>query len=115
MGRSIVGRLPQIPGLGSDRVVAPYLADIDTRISGTVRYTGFTGLHPDERRVVSFIEEKTGVSLPTVLFNTVSMMAVEWNNVAEADGNRVSSTLNAKCQMHYWCVANTSTQDPHTL
>ena len=95
MGRPVSERqsLPQIPGQRFDRVVSPYLADIDTKISGTVRYTRFLSRNPDEPRVISFIKEKTGVSLPTVQFSTVSMMAVEWNRVAEADGNRVSSTL----------------------
>ena len=95
MGTSVVGRqsLPQIPGQGFDRVISPYLADIDTNMSGTVRYTRFLTHHPDKPRVVSFIKEKTGVSLPTVRPNTVSMMVVEWNHVAQADGNSVSSTL----------------------
>ena len=80
MVKCIVGRLPQIPGQGFDRVV------IDTRISGTVRYTGFIGHNPNISGVCSFIKDKTGVSLPTIpsnkVISPVSMIVVEWNCVS---------------------------------
>ena len=105
MGGPVVGRqvLPSIPP--GFRIVSPYLAatqkDIIRHstssyvyigIPGTVRFTDFTDHHPDIPRVVSFIKEKTGVSLPTVQFNTVSMMAVEWS-VVQRGGDIVSSTM----------------------
>ena len=76
---------PTIPG--HSNIVSPYGADIDTSIAGTVRYTtGFSSSHPQMSSVSSFIQTQTR----DYSFSGTRMMVVEWNNVAQYEGNSVS-------------------------
>ena len=70
-------------------VVAPYDADIDPEIAGTVRYTQFTtNDYTQMSRVSSFIRDQTNNS-----FYGTRMMVAEWDGVAEYRGFSVSSTV----------------------
>ncbi|CAI8021007.1 Vitellogenin receptor [Geodia barretti] len=76
------GTLPSIPG--SNSVISPYGADIDTTIAGTVRYTnGFRGDHPQMSSVSEFIRSNTGDDY----FAGSNMLVVEWNGVAKYSGS----------------------------
>ena len=69
---------------GALSVVAPYGADIDTRVGGTVSYTRFHA--PQELRVVSeFVEAQMDVD-----FLGTKMMVALWDNVAQYKGRAVS-------------------------
>ena len=76
---------PRIPG--TQGIVSPYGANIDTRISGTVRYTnGFITTSSVEMPKIIEIIKKNYYS-----FNgETRMMAVEWDSVAKYNGNAVS-------------------------
>ncbi|CAI8021029.1 Nidogen-1 [Geodia barretti] len=75
---------------GALSVVAPYGADIDTRVGGTVSYTRFHA--PQELRVVSeFVEAQMDVD-----FLGTKMMVALWDNVAQYKGRAsVNSTFQA--------------------
>ena len=69
-------------------VVAPYSANINTEIAGTVRYTDFdTYSYSDSSMttVSSFIQDQTGD-----YFEGYSMMVAEWNGVSRFNGISVS-------------------------
>ena len=62
-------------------VVAPYAADIDLDIGGTVRYTDFDAYSSSGSsmtRVSRFIQDETGDS-----FYGTRMMVAEWNGVSK--------------------------------
>ena len=71
---------------GSNSVVAPYGADIDTRVAGTVTYTHFYSHETQLEAVSEFIEDQMGVR-----FRGVRMMVAEWDGVAQYQGNPVSA------------------------
>ena len=86
MGERVSTSSPEIPG--TRPIVAPYAADIDPRIAGTVRYTQFTTTdYSQMSRVSSFIRDQTYNS-----FYGTRMMVAEWDGVAEYSGSYVSST-----------------------
>ena len=69
-------------------VVAPYGADINTQIAGSVQYTDFytySSSGSAMSTVSSFIRDETGD-----YFYGNRMMVAEWNGVAEYDGSSVS-------------------------
>ena len=85
MGTNDDGTSPSIPG--SNSVISPYGADIDTRIAGTVRYTnGFTSNHAQMYSVSQFIRSNT----EDYSFTGTRMMVVEWDGVAKYGGSSVS-------------------------
>ena len=103
MGTEPISTSPSIPG--SLKIVSPYGANIDTRISGSVRYTdGFINHHSQMGTVSSFIRSWTNDS-----FHATRMMVAEWDGVAQQQGSSVSliiSDLN-HCNVHTpskWCV-----------
>ena len=68
--------------------VAPYAADINTRIAGSVQYADFYTYSSTDSAmttVSSFIRNETGDS-----FYGSRMMVAEWNGVAEYGGSSVS-------------------------
>ena len=69
-------------------VVAPYAADINTQIAGSVQYTDFyiySSSDSSMTTVSSFIRDETGDN-----FYGSRMMVAEWNGVAEYGGSSVS-------------------------
>ena len=79
--------LPEIPG--TRPIVAPYAADIDPSLAGTVQYTQFTSTNYTQMsRVSSFIQNQTDNS-----FYGTRMMVVEWDGVAKYHGFSVSSAV----------------------
>ena len=69
-------------------VVAPYGADSNTEIAGTVQYTDFytyTSTGHSMTTVSRFIRDETGDN-----FYGNRMMVAEWNGVAEYRGSSVS-------------------------
>ena len=65
-------------------IVAPYGADINTEIAGSVRYTDFYTYSSTDSAmttVSSFIRDETRDS-----FYGIRMMVAEWNGVAEYNG-----------------------------
>ena len=69
-------------------LVAPYVANINTEIAGTVQYTDFdtyTSTGYSMSTVSSFIRDETGD-----YFYGNRMMVAEWNGVAEYNGSSVS-------------------------
>ena len=84
LGTEVTATSPSIPG--TNNIVSPYGADIDTGVAGTVRYTGFTTNYYTQRNTVSsFIRTSTGDS-----FYGTRMMVVEWDGVARYSGSSVS-------------------------
>ena len=84
MGIEITTTQPQIPG--TNFVVVPYGADMDTTIAGTVKYTEFTSTDYTQINTVnSFIQTKTNPS-----FFGNRMMIAEWDGVAQFSGSPVS-------------------------
>ena len=70
-------------------VVAPYAADVNTEIAGTVQYTDFdtySSTDPSMTNVSSFIRDETGDN-----FYGTKMMVAEWNGVSKYNGSSVSS------------------------
>ena len=70
-------------------IVAPYGADIDTTISGTVRYADFsqfTWPNTHTTEVTNFIRANTLDDY----FLAHSMMVAEWDIVSRRNGNHVS-------------------------
>ena len=77
----------EILDLETSSVVAPYAADIDPTVAGTVRYTQFTTDDYSQMSTVSsFIRAQTGEN-----FYGTTMMVAEWNGVAEYNGFFVST------------------------
>ena len=70
---------------GANSIIAPYGADIDTQVAGSVKYTRFYSDYSDLDDVSDFIEDEMNVD-----FNGEKMMVAEWNNVAEYNGDPVS-------------------------
>ena len=69
-------------------VVAPYAADINTQIAGSVRYTDFytySSFGSSMTTVSRFIRDETGD-----YFYGNRMMVAEWNGVAKYNGIFVS-------------------------
>ena len=69
-------------------LVAPYLANIDIGIAGTVQYTDFDTYSSSGSSmtiVSSFIQGQTGDN-----FSGTKMMVAEWNGVPEASRSSVS-------------------------
>ena len=88
LGSEVTVTSPDIPG--TNNIVSPYGADINTNIAGTVRYTGFNSYHTTQMSSVSsFIRTSTGDS-----FYGTRMMVAEWDGVAKYLGSSVS--LNCK-------------------
>ena len=79
----LVDTVPGIPG--TENIVSPYGAPINTSVAGSVKYIGFTTSHQDMGTVSAFIWLKTGLS-----FRGTRMMAVEWSGVAQRGGTPVS-------------------------
>ena len=77
--------LENFPGPSGYSVVAPFAAaDIDTSITGSVRYSeSFSGTIMN--KVSAHIRSET-----EVYFYGTWMMVAEWNNVPLLDGSRVS-------------------------
>ena len=68
--------------------VAPYGANSNTGIAGTVRYTDFEAYSSSGSSMITisnFIRDETGDN-----FYGTKMMVAEWNGVAEYGGNSVS-------------------------
>ncbi|CAI8021006.1 Alpha-tectorin [Geodia barretti] len=87
LGTNDGGTSPSIPG--SNSVISPYGADIDTRIAGMVRYTnGFTTSHPQMYSVSEFIRSNT----EDYSFTGTRMMVVEWDGVAKLGGSSFSTS-----------------------
>ena len=70
---------------GANSVVAPYGADIDTRVGGTVSYTRFHAPLQELRAVSEFIEAQMDVD-----FLGTKMMVALWDDVAQYHGRAVS-------------------------
>ena len=86
MGARVSTSSPEIPG--TSPIVAPYAANINPEIAGTVRYTQFTTTDFQMSRVSSFIQSQAGNS-----FYGTRMMVAEWDSVAEHSGLSVSSAV----------------------
>ena len=85
MGERISTSSPEIPG--TRPIVAPYAANIDPSLAGTVQYTQFTSTdYIQMSRVSSFIRNQTDNS-----FYGTRMMVAEWDGVAKYSGFSVSS------------------------
>ena len=76
---------------GPNSVVAPYGADIDTRIAGRVHYTQVITNTSEMKTVNNFIRDE--IAIPDVpgsgSFSGVRMLVAEWDRVAEYDGEKV--------------------------
>ena len=106
MGERISASSPEIPG--TSPIVAPYAADINPNIAGTVRYTQFTTTdYSQMSRVSSFIRDQTDNS-----FYGTRMMVAEWDGVARysgSSGSSVSSSYqnsNSTCVIYSICPSN---------
>ena len=82
MGTRVTTDLPSIPG--TNNIVCPYGADIDTRTTGTVQYVPFTSDNLEMYIVSGFIEGQTRHN-----FEPTSMMVAEWKNVPQDGGSLV--------------------------
>ena len=72
--------LPNFPLPNADPIVAPFAANIDTTVTGSVRYTNLTSDHYSDRDdVSSFINSQTN----DYLFTGSDMMIVEWDAVPQ--------------------------------
>ena len=86
MGERVSTSSPEIPG--TSPIVAPYAANINPEIAGTVRYTQFsTTDYTQMSRVSNFIQDQTDNS-----FYGTRMMVTEWDRVAKFGGSSVSNT-----------------------
>ena len=83
----IITKAPSLPG--SENILSPYGAGINTSIAGTVKYMPFTTSHQDIGPVSSFVQGLIGLSS----FRGTRMMAVEWSGVAQRGGSSVSLQL----------------------
>ena len=88
-----MGQIPctNLENVDSCSLVAPYLADIDIGIAGTVRYTDFdtySSSGSSMTTVSRFIRDETGD-----IFYGTKMMVAEWNGVPEAGRSSVSVIL----------------------
>ena len=86
-----MGEIPCSHSLSSSSscsVVAPYSADINTEIAGTVRYTDFDTYSSSGTSMTSisaFIQSQTRDN-----FYGTRMMVAEWSGVSQYNGNHVS-------------------------
>ena len=83
-----MGITPTVNAQRTNSIVAPYAADIDTSVTGTVRYTEFMSNRFNLLDVSNFIEEETGVT-----FEGTRMMVAEWDGVAQYNGDPVSEAV----------------------
>ena len=74
---------PSIPG--TNLIVAPYSADIDLSLTGSVLYTELTSSHPQMANISSFIRSQTHR-----YFSGTRMMVAGWDRVAKSSGDPVS-------------------------
>ena len=68
-------------------VVAPYVANIDIEVAGTVRYTDFNTYSSSGSSMTTvsrFVRDQTGNN-----FYGTKMMVAEWNGVAQFGGSSV--------------------------
>ena len=87
MGETPCSTEPSFPS--SCSIVAPYAADVNTEIAGTVHYTDFdtySSTALSMTTVSSFIRNETGDN-----FYGIAMMVAEWNGVSQYNGNSVGS------------------------
>ena len=104
-GYILMGQPPTSSSLSSSSsssVVAPYGADSNTEVTGTVRYTDFdtySSSGSSMTTVSSFIRSETGDN-----FYGTRMLVAEWNGVSQFNGISVSvfGSLKSKkgCTMH---------------
>ena len=88
MGGTRCSDLRPLSSSSSCSVVAPYGANSNTEIAGSVRYTDFDTYSSNDSAmttVSSFIRNETGDN-----FYGSKMMVAEWNGVAEYRGYTVS-------------------------
>ena len=78
--------VPNFPLPDNGMIVAPFGADIDTSITGSVRYTSYFGIFESMRYVSDFIRANTLHNF----FLAKNMIAAEWDYVATKGGSRVS-------------------------
>ena len=76
MGAQVNLATPTIPGTNS--IVSPYGADIDTSVTGTVRYTEFIPYDSQEMISVSLF---IYYMVQDFYFNRARMMVIEWDRV----------------------------------
>ena len=74
---------------GPNSVVAPYGADIDTRVAGIVQYTHVIHNGTHLMDVSDFIEDEINVMGSSYSFTGTRMIVAEWNGVAQYNGNEV--------------------------
>ena len=84
IGASVSTISPNIPG--TSNIVSPYGDDIDTRMTGSVRYTQFTTTDSQISTVSGFIRSQTSAGS----FFGARMMVAEWNSVPVYSRNSVS-------------------------
>ena len=85
--------LNNFPGSSSYSVVVPFAADIDTSLTGSVKYTQFTTSDSSQMSTVSsFIRSETGNS-----FYGTKMIVAEWNGVPELGESTVSCKVSTYC------------------
>ena len=93
-------------------VVAPYGADSNTEVAGTVRYTDFDAYlssGSSKSTVSSFIQNMTGDN-----FYGTRMMVAEWNGVSQFNG--ISVSLLGVCnQRTVQCTLQLISQHPSNL
>ena len=84
--------VPNFPLQDNGMIVAPFGADIDTYITGSVRYTSSFGIlesYSIKRDVSNFIRANTLDDF----FLAENMIVAEWDYVAPKGGSRVSIKL----------------------
>ena len=80
--------LPNFPLPNSSSIVAPFAADIDTTLAGSVRYTDFSSAYNSHIiAVTSFVNAEIDNEY---VFSAASMMVVEWNTVPKDSQSTVS-------------------------
>ena len=78
--------IPTIPGDKNINIIAPFAADIDLTLGGSLQYSLFLTNFSGIQTVSSFIRSHTNNS-----FYGVVMMVAEWRNVRKRGGDPVSS------------------------
>lgn len=81
-------------------VVAPYGADIDTRIAGIVLYTHVIDNGTDLLDVSDFIEDEINVMGSSFSFTGTRMIIAEWNGVAQYNGSEVRCLTDIHAHLH---------------
>ena len=75
--------IPTIPG--DVNIIAPFAADADPSVGGSVEFTSYLINHPGAQTVSSFIRSRTNSS-----FFGRAMLVTEWRQVPEHGRDRVS-------------------------